>query len=163
LVVLGPERLPKVARQVGTWMGHARVMARQLTEQLEREVSADEFLKAQTKAKELVNRIAAPLTESPQAAAALHSPTEGPQAAAPLHSPGESPRSAAAPVPPPSSGEPMIQRPLTGAAPQQLAPQTELQVAPPNGAPDSPLTAAQPQPSISHLTPSAHTSTLPNE
>ena len=45
LVVLGPERLPKVARQVGNWMGRARAMARQLTEQLEREVSAEELLK----------------------------------------------------------------------------------------------------------------------
>jgi sec-independent protein translocase protein TatB len=49
LIVLGPERLPKVARQVGNWMGRARVMARQLTEQLEREVSAEELLKEQTK------------------------------------------------------------------------------------------------------------------
>jgi sec-independent protein translocase protein TatB len=49
LIVLGPERLPKVARQVGNWMGRARAMARQLSEQLEREVSADELLKAQTK------------------------------------------------------------------------------------------------------------------
>ncbi|MDP9065736.1 MAG: Sec-independent protein translocase protein TatB [Pseudomonadota bacterium] len=45
LVVLGPERLPKVARQVGNWMGRARSMARQLSEQLEREVSADELMK----------------------------------------------------------------------------------------------------------------------
>jgi sec-independent protein translocase protein TatB len=49
LIVLGPERLPKVARQVGNWMGRARVMARQLSEQLEREVSAEELLKAQSK------------------------------------------------------------------------------------------------------------------
>jgi sec-independent protein translocase protein TatB len=49
LVVLGPERLPKVARQVGNWMGRARAMARQLSEQLEREVSADEIMKAQTR------------------------------------------------------------------------------------------------------------------
>jgi sec-independent protein translocase protein TatB len=49
LIVLGPERLPKVARQVGNWMGRARVMARQLTEQLEREVNAEELLKQQTK------------------------------------------------------------------------------------------------------------------
>ena len=49
LVVLGPERLPKVARQVGNWMGRARAMARQLSEQLEREVSADELLKSQTR------------------------------------------------------------------------------------------------------------------
>jgi sec-independent protein translocase protein TatB len=49
LIVLGPERLPKVARQVGNWMGRARAMARQLTEQLEREVSAEELLKEQKK------------------------------------------------------------------------------------------------------------------
>jgi Tat protein translocase TatB subunit len=48
LIVLGPERLPKVARQVGNWMGRARVMARQLTEQLEREVSAEELLKTRS-------------------------------------------------------------------------------------------------------------------
>jgi sec-independent protein translocase protein TatB len=49
LVVLGPERLPKVARQVGNWMGRARAMARQLSEQLEREVNAEELLKSQSK------------------------------------------------------------------------------------------------------------------
>jgi|ERR1700683_4190394 sec-independent protein translocase protein TatB len=49
LIVLGPERLPKVARQVGNWVGRARVMARQLSEQLEREVNAEELLKAQKK------------------------------------------------------------------------------------------------------------------
>ena len=49
LIVLGPERLPKGARQVGNWMGRARAMARQLSEQLEREVSAEELLKAQSK------------------------------------------------------------------------------------------------------------------
>jgi sec-independent protein translocase protein TatB len=48
LIVLGPEKLPKVARQVGKWVGRARAMARQLTEQLEREVSAEELMK-QTK------------------------------------------------------------------------------------------------------------------
>jgi sec-independent protein translocase protein TatB len=49
LIVLGPERLPKVARQVGNWMGRARAMARQLTEQLEREVNAEELLKTQSR------------------------------------------------------------------------------------------------------------------
>jgi Tat protein translocase TatB subunit len=58
LVVLGPERLPKVARQVGNWMGRARAMARQLSEQLEREVSADELLKAKAK---FENQLMAPL------------------------------------------------------------------------------------------------------
>jgi len=50
LVVLGPERLPKVARQVGNWVGRARVMARQLTEQLEREVTAEALMKQQSTA-----------------------------------------------------------------------------------------------------------------
>jgi len=48
LVVLGPERLPKVARQVGNWLGRARLMARQLSDQLEREVNAEEILKIQS-------------------------------------------------------------------------------------------------------------------
>jgi sec-independent protein translocase protein TatB len=45
LIVLGPEKLPKVARQVGNWMGRARAMARQLTDQLEREVNAEDLLR----------------------------------------------------------------------------------------------------------------------
>ena len=49
LVVLGPERLPKVARKVGNWMGRARLMARQLSEQLEREVNAEELLRESAK------------------------------------------------------------------------------------------------------------------
>ena len=37
LVVLGPERLPKLAQQVGRWFGRARAMARQFRDQLEEE------------------------------------------------------------------------------------------------------------------------------
>jgi sec-independent protein translocase protein TatB len=39
LVVLGPEKLPKVVSQVGRWMGRARSMARQFREQLEDEAT----------------------------------------------------------------------------------------------------------------------------
>ena len=49
LVVLGPEKLPKVARQVGNWMGRARARARQLSEQLEREVNAEDLLRQSQK------------------------------------------------------------------------------------------------------------------
>src|SRR3954470_3583430 len=35
LVVLGPQKLPKLAQQVGRWVGRARAMARQFREQLE--------------------------------------------------------------------------------------------------------------------------------
>lgn len=37
LIVLGPEKLPRVASQVGRWLGRARVMARQLKIQLDEE------------------------------------------------------------------------------------------------------------------------------
>jgi len=41
LIVLGPEKLPRVVREVGRWVGRARAMARQFQEQLEDEVDAD--------------------------------------------------------------------------------------------------------------------------
>lgn len=37
LVVLGPEKLPKLANTIGRWIGRARGMARQFREQLEQE------------------------------------------------------------------------------------------------------------------------------
>jgi sec-independent protein translocase protein TatB len=77
LVVLGPERLPKVARQVGNWMGRARTMARQLSEQLEREVNAEELLREQNKYKVPVTpQIAAPqpVTLDPYAHLPAHDP-----------------------------------------------------------------------------------------
>lgn len=39
LVVLGPEKLPKLAATIGRWLGRARSMARQFREQLEQEAS----------------------------------------------------------------------------------------------------------------------------
>ena len=38
LLILGPERLPRVARQLGSWVGKARQMTRTLQRQLEEEV-----------------------------------------------------------------------------------------------------------------------------
>lgn len=37
LVILGPERLPKVVRTVGRWMGQARGYVRNFTSELQRE------------------------------------------------------------------------------------------------------------------------------
>ena len=39
LLVLGPEKLPKLANQIGRWAGRARAMARQLRQQLDEEVN----------------------------------------------------------------------------------------------------------------------------
>ena len=94
LIVLGPEKLPKVARQVGNWVGRARAMARQLTEQLEREVSAEELMK-QTKSS--ASNSKPPPTSEPAPfdtsyipnppPATVASPTEQAAAAAPAPAP----------------------------------------------------------------------------
>ena len=44
LLILGPERLPAVARQVGNWVGKARQMTRTLRRQLEEELDAEKNL-----------------------------------------------------------------------------------------------------------------------
>jgi sec-independent protein translocase protein TatB len=41
LLVLGPQRLPKLAADIGRWAGRARSMARQLRSQLEQEAQFD--------------------------------------------------------------------------------------------------------------------------
>ena len=41
LIILGPERLPKVAMQIGNWAGQARRMARTLTTQIRDELEID--------------------------------------------------------------------------------------------------------------------------
>lgn len=43
LLILGPERLPRVASQLGRWVGRARRTANQLRYQLEREVSLNDL------------------------------------------------------------------------------------------------------------------------
>jgi sec-independent protein translocase protein TatB len=46
LIVLGPEKLPRAASQVGRWIGRARTMARQFKDQLEEEVNLENVRKA---------------------------------------------------------------------------------------------------------------------
>jgi len=45
LIVLGPQRLPKVANQLGTWIGQARRMTRVMKRQLEDELDLDDNFK----------------------------------------------------------------------------------------------------------------------
>jgi len=42
LVVLGPEKLPRVANQIGSWLGQARRMTRMMRRQLEEELDFSE-------------------------------------------------------------------------------------------------------------------------
>jgi sec-independent protein translocase protein TatB len=49
LIVLGPERLPRVANQLGTWLGQARRMTRVLKRQLEDELNMEKDLNIRPK------------------------------------------------------------------------------------------------------------------
>jgi sec-independent protein translocase protein TatB len=44
LVVLGPEKLPKVASQIGNWAGQARRMARNLSAQMQAEINLEDAI-----------------------------------------------------------------------------------------------------------------------
>lgn len=46
LLIFGPEKLPRVAAELGHWIGRARTMARQFREQLEEEVRLEEVRQA---------------------------------------------------------------------------------------------------------------------
>ncbi|TVP54904.1 MAG: twin-arginine translocase subunit TatB [Halomonadaceae bacterium] len=43
LLILGPERLPGAARAAGQWVGRARRVSRQFTDELDRQVKVDEI------------------------------------------------------------------------------------------------------------------------
>ncbi|MGV6808260.1 MAG: Sec-independent protein translocase protein TatB [bacterium] len=61
LLVIGPERLPKVARQIGTWIGKLRRFVSTTKQDLERELHADEMrnmlIMQEEKIRELQNSI----------------------------------------------------------------------------------------------------------
>ena len=57
LLVIGPERLPRVAREIGLWVGRLRRYVAQVRADIEREVRADEL-------RELVNKPAQDLKQA---------------------------------------------------------------------------------------------------
>lgn len=59
LIVLGPEKLPKLAAQIGRFAGQARAMARHFRAQLEQEIAADELKKEIQAADEAIAKLAA--------------------------------------------------------------------------------------------------------
>ena len=52
LLVLGPEKLPRVARSVGLWAGRARGMVRKLQREIDREITIAELRERQIKPQE---------------------------------------------------------------------------------------------------------------
>ena len=88
LVVLGPQRLPKVANQLGTWIGQARRMTRVMKRQLEDELDLGDNFKS---LKNLGDELKDDLTIGP---AAAHVPRDD-DTFSPLHEKGSSPAVAA--------------------------------------------------------------------
>jgi len=68
LVVLGPKRLPKVANQLGTWVGQARRMTRVMKRQLEEELDLSEDFKGLTDLKNIGDELKEDLTIGPASA-----------------------------------------------------------------------------------------------
>lgn len=88
LVVLGPEKLPRVAATIGRWVGRARVMAKQFRDQLEQESeglrkgadtlreAAQEFRKGTESVREAADGLRRDLNPNPTPPPAPRSPAE---------------------------------------------------------------------------------------
>jgi sec-independent protein translocase protein TatB len=82
LLVLGPERLPKLAADLGRWAGRARAMARTLRTQLEQETRFDPLQDEPSNSSSAQTVHAAPADENARAAPAqLATDTPSPVAA----------------------------------------------------------------------------------
>ena|SRR6185437_5759520 len=97
LIVLGPEKLPRLASQVGRWIGRARSMARQFREQLEEEVNLEQVRKAHEKPQK-----AAPSEAGPNdtASTAQSTTPQNSSAETPTNIHGSTPQSAEGTQPP---------------------------------------------------------------
>jgi len=86
LIVLGPQKLPRLAQTIGRWMGRARSMARQFREQLEQE--ADQLQRA-ADLKAHMKPPSRPAPTSGPDIASAHIPTETHAPAAESHERGQ--------------------------------------------------------------------------
>jgi Tat protein translocase TatB subunit len=75
LLVLGPQRLPKVAAEIGKWVGRARRTANQLRRQLEREIELAD-LEEQQKAAQRLNPPPSPTPAASQGGAETSAPLD---------------------------------------------------------------------------------------
>lgn len=63
LLVLGPERLPRVAKFIGRWVGQARRAVTKLNNEIERELALEEIRRIQRESEENLRREEARLRE----------------------------------------------------------------------------------------------------
>jgi Tat protein translocase TatB subunit len=76
LIVLGPERLPRVANQLGKWIGQARRMTRVMKRQLEEELNFDDELNIRPPARTRHANLGTYKPPGPAVAAVPESPVE---------------------------------------------------------------------------------------
>ena len=84
LIVIGPERLPKVAATVGFWVGKLRAQAFNIRAEIEREVNADELREALHRQEEEMRNLHIMMQEQREKADQLEKEVHGdlpPQAA----------------------------------------------------------------------------------
>ncbi|HET8700736.1 MAG TPA: Sec-independent protein translocase protein TatB [Nitrococcus sp.] len=85
LIVLGPERLPGVARTLGLWIGRARAAFYSVREEVEREINADGLRETQRALRRRLEQSSQPLTPAPPTDAAAQQylpPSQAPAAEA---------------------------------------------------------------------------------
>src|SRR5215472_10223484 len=126
LIVLGPEKLPRLAADIGRWVGRARALARQLTTQLDQEVRLEEVMRDQR-----VRNAAspAPTVPAPPPGDTTHSDTAGPTPA-PDYARAAPPGAA-----PAASAEPEAAAGAVSAPPAPAPPAAEERVAVPRPEP----------------------------
>jgi sec-independent protein translocase protein TatB len=107
LLVLGPERLPEVARTAGRWIGAARRMAATFKADIDREIRAEELKKILAKQTEFKGAYEV-LEETRQglqsAVDQLNAPVDAPGPSAPVTPPGHAPALSAGPAGDTASG-----------------------------------------------------------
>jgi len=64
LLVVGPERLPELVRTTGRWIGRAQRVAREMRQELEREVGTHELSQLQRDFKQELDQTIAPPTDT---------------------------------------------------------------------------------------------------
>ncbi len=100
LIVVGPERLPGLARTVGLWLGRTRYFVSSVKAEIDREIRADalrRMLEEQARVPEVYDLIEETRQHLADVHEAIHSPLEATQLALPL--------SDAPPAPPPVVAE----------------------------------------------------------
>lgn len=106
LVVLGPERLPKVARFAGLWVRKGRAQWYAVKAEFEREIAAEELKATLEAERRAVREAAAALEAEAREAMQAARGTGHPEAAPPLSAPSAEATGAVPPRDPPGSSAP---------------------------------------------------------